>query len=321
MAGAAVRLESVSTTARILPEAATIPATDGVALQSYVYVPRAEARCSALVLPGIGVPQRAFRHFASWLALHGIRTVTVDYRGMGESRGAAATGASLSIWAGRDAVGALRFTESFAAPVVLVGHSFGGQMLGFSNEFRRLQAAVLVCSSFGQARHWNRLSRLKIAAYWRAILPLAAALFEAVPGWTGLGEALPHGVAREWARWGRTEDWLLSHVDGARARYRAFDRPLRAYAIEDDPIAPPRAVSDLLQQFDAARVDRVDLAPADLGLTKLGHFGLFRPGPAERIWRDIAAFAFEHSAAPRPDACALSRGAFPSVTARALALQ
>jgi hypothetical protein len=34
-------------------------------------------------------------------------------------------------------------------------------------------------------------------------------------------------------------------------------------------------------------------------LTKLGHFGLFRPGPAERIWRDIAAFALEHSAAAR----------------------
>jgi predicted alpha/beta hydrolase len=283
----------VSEVARSSIEVVQISAVDGMALTGYVYHPEAEARFSVLVLPGIGVPQRVFRGLASWLAAHAIRAVTVDYRGMGESaaRRAAVESATLTAWASSDAVGALRFAESFGNPVVLVGHSFGGQALGFSDEFRRLAGAVLVGSQFGQARHWDGLARLKVAAYWRAILPLSAALCDVVPAWTGLGEALPRGVAREWARFGRTHDWLLSHVPGARERYAAFDRPLRAYAMTDDPIAPPRAVSALLGCFRATSVERIDLSPEALGVKRLGHLGPFRSGAGERIWPELEAFA------------------------------
>jgi predicted alpha/beta hydrolase len=129
-------------------DSVTISATDGLSLTGRLYEPRGTPAFHLLLLPGIGVPQRVFRHLATWLAERGVRVVSVDYRGMGESRhaeGAVAT-ASLSHWAARDAVGALRFTERLAAggPVLLLlAHSFGGQVLGFSAEFRRLQAAIL----------------------------------------------------------------------------------------------------------------------------------------------------------------------------------
>ena len=58
----------------------------------------------------------------------------------------------------------------------------------------------------------------------------------------------------------------------------------------DDDIAPPRAVSDLLGRFRATAVDRIDLAPSDLALPKIGHMGLFRPGAPERIWREMFDF-------------------------------
>jgi predicted alpha/beta hydrolase len=271
----------------------TIEATDGANLRGNVYEPEGEPAYQLLVFPGIGVPQRVFRHIARWFAGNGVRVVTFDYRGMGASKldQFALQTASLTTWATRDAVGALRFVEqSSKAPVVLLGHSFGGQALGFSDEFRRLQGAILVGSQFGLARHWDGLARVKIAAYWNLILPASAAVYEVVPGWTGLGERLPRGVAREWARWGRTREWLLPHVEGAERRYATFDRPIRAYAMTDDDIAPPRGVSDLLGRFRAAEVERVDLAPSDLSLPKIGHIGLFRPGAPERIWKEMFDF-------------------------------
>jgi predicted alpha/beta hydrolase len=287
--------ESSSPTLR----AASIPTPDGIELSSVIYEPSARPRFDMLALPGIGVPQRVFRHLGRWLSERGVRVTTVDYRGMGVSPrdGRALATASLTNWAS-DAVNALRFTEELAngGPVVLLGHSFGGQVLGFSDEFRRVRAAILVGSQFGQARHWDGRARVRVAAFWYLLLPVAAALYPTVPGWLGLHETLPSGVAREWARWGRTRDWLLPHVPGAAARFAAFDRPLRAYAMVDDPIAPPRAVTALLERFRATPVERIDLTPKELGLERLGHMGLFRPGATERIWGELLAYAELHAA-------------------------
>ncbi len=273
---------------------ASIVATDGIELAARVYEPVQKPSFDMLILPGIGVPQRLFRHLGTWLAGEGVRVVTIDYRGMGESTvdpRAVAT-ASLTTWARCDAVGALRFVEETGrgAPIVLLGHSFGGQAIGLSDEFRRVAAAILVGSGFGQARHWDGVTRVKIASYWRVILPMAAAMWQVVPPWVLLGQPLPRGVAREWARWGRTRDWLLAHVDHAEARYAAFDRPIRAYAVADDDIAPPRAVADLLRCFRQAPLERIDIAPRDLDLPSLGHVGLFRPGQAQLVWREFLAY-------------------------------
>ena len=181
--------------------------------------------------------------------------------------------------------------------MVLLGHSFGGQALGFSDEFRRLQGAILVGSRFGQARHWDGLARARIAAYWNLILPASIAVFEIVPGWTGLGVPLPRGVAREWASWGRTREWLLPHVEGAERRYATFDRPIRAYAMIDDDIAPASSGfgSTGTVPHDRGRTHRSRSCRS--GAPKIGHMGLFRPGGTERIWEEMFDFGTASRAA------------------------
>src|SRR5262245_13366779 len=58
--------------------AVTIEATDRVNLRGCVYEPPGEPVYQLLVLPGIGVPQRVFRHLATWFAGNGVRVVTID---------------------------------------------------------------------------------------------------------------------------------------------------------------------------------------------------------------------------------------------------
>lgn len=262
-----------------------IHANDGLELDGSLFEPAQPARSTVLVLPGIGYPRRYFRHVATWLADRGARVLTVDYRGMWGSGGSDGVAtASLTRWARADAVGALRFAQArFGGPVALLAHSFGGQMVGFDPAFREVTAVATVGSGFGLASHYDGIMRAYVGLSWWVTLPAAAAAFRRVPGWVGLGAPLPRGVAREWSRWGRSPDWLLSHVDGAAETYARFDRPLLAWRATDDPIASPRATAALLARLVRAPVRYEQIAPRELGLWRIGHGGLVSPA-AESLW-------------------------------------
>ncbi len=163
-------------------------------------------------------------------------------------------------------------------------------MLGLADPLQRVQAAILVGSQLGHPRNWDGLSRWKIAAYWYLILPVACSLFDPLPAFVGFGTPLPRGVAAEWAKWGRSPDWFLSWESNASGTFSAFARPILAYTVSDDAIAPPRATQALLQRLRSAEITERNVTPEDLGLRRLGHMGLFKPGPQESIWRDMLDF-------------------------------
>ena len=288
------RSSTVSASRKATSNAVSIPAVDGHPLGGRVYEPTGRTDATILALPGIGVPQRVFRHVGDWLAQRGVRLVSVDYRGVGESasQDGIAT-ATLSKWALADAVGALRFVrDQYATTPVMLGHSFGGQALGIAEELHDVRAAIFVGSQLGHPQHWDGLGRLKVELFWRALLPVTTRFFNPIPKWV-VGEELPGGVAREWLRWGRSDDWLMTYIEGADARYASFSRPILAYAISDDDIAPPRAVDDLLRRFASADVRRVDITPKSLGRSSIGHVGLFRPTNAARVWKQWLDFTKE----------------------------
>jgi predicted alpha/beta hydrolase len=274
-----------------------LTAVDGVRLAARLFDTNGPAQMTAVMLAGIGVPQRAFRHLAAWLSRNGVRCLTLDFRGVGESAdmpGAMAT-ARLPTWAQVDAVAALEYAESrWSEPVVLIGHSFGGQVVGLTEAARRFRAVVMLTTGFGLSRHFDGIGRLLVELYWRAILPFACALFEVLPPAFAFGNRLPRGVAKDWARYGRSPDWFLTSEPGAAACLAAFDRPVLSFSAGDDGIVPPRAVEEFAGLLVAAPVERRHVEPADFGMDEIGHVGLFRPGPLESEWRYALEFLRGH---------------------------
>jgi len=275
----------------------TILARDAQPLAATCFEPHSgPVLANVLFLPGIGVPRRAFRWVGAWLADRGIRSLSFDYRGMGDSLvGGALASASLSVWATQDATAALAYArDRFEDDPVLVAHSFGGQALGLSSELHRVRGAILVGSQLGHVRHWHGLDRLRVELFWRAILPLASLVSNPIPKWA-VGEPLPVGVAREWARWGTSPDWLFSYVPDARERFAAFRAPLVAYGAWDDTIAPPSSVDALLACFTGTRAERVRIERGELPSPNVGHFGLLRPVPGSSVWPRFRRFVLECS--------------------------
>ena len=109
-------------------------ADDGRGLAARLHAPAGEARASVVIHGATATPRRYYDRFARWLAAKGFRVLTYDYRGVGGSRRASLRDddATARDWAERDAVAAVRrLREDFPdAPILMVGHSFGGQSLG-----------------------------------------------------------------------------------------------------------------------------------------------------------------------------------------------
>jgi len=297
----------------------TLPAADGFPLSALHLTPNrpdgADAEVSpaalrgAIVLAGaMGVRKRFYEPFAAYLAAGRFAVLTFDYRGIGDSLPGRLRGfdARLRDWGERDLEGALAWLAGRypGLPLLVVGHSVGGQILGLAPSIGRVDALLAIAAQSGHWRFWPGAWRTVIALFWYVGLPAMVAAFGYLPMRlvTG-GENVPAGVAREWARWGRHPDYVLSYARSRQADggdgevgndvratgaegYERFDRPLRAYGFTDDLLAPPRAVERLLSFYPRARCELRLLAPGDLGVRKVGHFASFRDGFRDTLWAE-----------------------------------
>jgi predicted alpha/beta hydrolase len=237
---------------------------------------------------------RFYRPFAEHLAGTGLRVLTYDYRGVGASRPETLRGfrATLTDWARKDARAAHHHVASRfpGEPVGIIGHSFGGQLVGLHDEAHAASGALFVGAQLGYFGHWPLVAQPRLAFLWHALVPALTSVFGYLPGKAGLGEDLPRGVAEEWALWCRSPDYLVSHHADAAARFARFDKPLLMMTFEDDDYAPENAVRALTDRLRAARLEHRAIAPGDHGGAPIGHFGFFRPRFRETLWADAAGF-------------------------------
>lgn len=254
---------------------------DGAKLDGTLYLPAASRGTAALVNGATGVPRRYYDAFARHLALRGIAVLTYDFRGHGrmEDRG------RLDLPAAIEALAAARPDDA----LVLVGHSLGGQLLGLAENVDRLRAALLVAVQSGHWRHWNGRRRLRMWLLWWVLIPGLSRLLGRFPGsWFGTAD-LPASVARSWARWGRSRHYVCD-ARGAplRPHNHRVAMPIRWLSFTDDDIAPFAAVEALRDYYPKARIERRHLAPGDLDLAAIGHFGWFRKSTPNQVWDNAA---------------------------------
>jgi len=263
----------------------TLTAPDGYRLGATTF---GAGERAVLILPATGVPQSYYAKFAAYLAERGFSVLTFDYRGIGRSLHGPLrrVNARMRDWALLDAGAAFRSLTH--KKIVVVGHSFGGQILGLLPEPERIHAAALVGSPSGYWRHWSLAGRLWVWPVTHVLLPTLPRLLGYLPmGAAGFGEDLPAGVAMEWATWCRHPRYVVGAL-GADASYARVRMPLRSYAITDDAFAPLPAVRGLLALYPNAKTQLCALRPETLKEKSIGHFGFFRERFRDSLWRETA---------------------------------
>lgn len=273
-----------------MPTVAEIAAADGYRLAGRVYEAGTPVRGVALIVAAMAVKQEFYAALASWLAARGWDVITFDYRGMGESAPASLKGfeADILTWAQQDCAAALAFAHERAAgrPLIWIGHSLGGQILAMTPGNELIAAAITVASGVGYWRENAYPLRRYSWWLWHVVVPIVTAICGYFPGrrLRIVGD-LPKGVIEQWSSWCRHPEYAIG-VEGGPMRdlYRKVTLPLLSISMTDDEYMSESNVAVLHGFYVNAHRNMRRIAPADLGMTRIGHFGFFRADVGKRLW-------------------------------------
>ena len=211
---------------------------------------------------------------------------------MGASAGTAlaAERARMSEWGRLDMPAALELLAQRypQLPLVTVGHSVGGQLVGCMPNHDRARAHVMIATSTGYWRRQRVPFRYQALIFWKLYGPLMLRRLGYVPRgvlWTG--ESLPRGVFLQWRRWCLTPASFGPELDEdlRDSQYAAVRAPLLAWGFSDDPITTPAAVEALLASYVNARIERRWTTPREAGGRAIGHHGFFAERHRDSLWR------------------------------------
>ena len=273
-------------------EPVTIQAIDGFPLAATWTLPDGDPRAVVIVNSAAAVPRGYYSSFAEFLAAAGFAVLAYDYRGIGESlpakslRGFPAT---MGDWARKDFAGVLVAADGRfpGLPRFVVGHSFGGQAVGFTPQAADVAGVVMVASQSGYWGHWPGLLKLWILPMWYMVIPALCHVWGYLPEWVGVGKGMPKGVALEWAKWGRHRHYAFGYLPEAKEQAAAFRAPILSFSIDGDTYAPRKSVAALLTYFSAADTEHRHLVPREVGFARIGHFGFFRKSH-QALWKPVA---------------------------------
>ena len=258
-------------------------ATDGFELRGTLFGEPAGARAGLLIVPAMGVPQRFYADFATWLAGQGSVVLCFDCRGIGASRHGPLRDlqADVLTWAEQDTAAALAFLDAQlvpSTPIHWLGHSLGGQILGLVPGRERISRVVTLGCGSGHWLHNVWKLRLTVGWLWFVVVPIALPLAGYFPGrrLRKIGD-LPRGVMAQGRRWCLAPDYLLG--DGGperREHYARITMPILWLSFTDDEYMSVRNTASI-HGFYAA-------APKTL---RIGHFGFFRKRFATTLWPEV----------------------------------
>lgn len=285
-----------------------LPTADGYQIGAIFYPalrPRSPRRV-AVLHGGAGIPAVRYRRFAHFLAEWGIPVITYDYRGIGLSRPPVLRGfqATIEDWAEYDSAAAISWLrERFPRDeIVGISHSIGCLALGGAPNAGEQARVVLVGAHTGYYGDYRPLYRLHMAFAWHGLMPALTRFVGYFPAdRLGLGEALPAGMALEWAE-RRQPDLRVTDlkVNGAEPagerRLRLLEHcaslqcPALAISISDDAFATVGGTKRLLSYFpNLSLAQHLVFSPPDAQVRRIGHFGFFRRTVGTTLWPRLLA--------------------------------
>jgi predicted alpha/beta hydrolase len=268
---------------------------DGAEIVLRTFEPAPPVLGSVVIGGAMGVRQDYYAPFARWLAGQGWRVTTFDYRGHGlslpEGRSLRDVRADLFDWA-RDYEAVVEHAHAALPqrPLYLLGHSLGAQLPGLLGNAHKVSGLLSVAAGSGYWRENAPQLKRMIWSFWWVLVPLATRLCGYFPGrrLRKVGD-LPRGVILQWRRWCLDPQYSVgAEGEAVRQRYASVRFPVLALSFTDDELMTLRGTHSLVDLYANAQREVRRIAPADLALRRIGHFGPFRSEQETVLWPRMA---------------------------------
>ncbi|MDB5227777.1 MAG: hypothetical protein JWN78_1970 [Bacteroidota bacterium] len=233
---------------------------------------------------GTCIPQKVYWSYAEFLAQNGYITITYDYSDAEKYT----SDVSHTAW--------IKDMESVFDYVLqtypslqkyVVGHSSGGQLIGYMNNCDQIDKIFLVASANGYIKNLNKTMQFLMRMFWCVIVPFSVRAYGYMNNKLfGKNGGFPKNIILELRSWCFEKDFFLPFFNSKNIQqhYHKILKPVVAYHLADDVIANKKSCEYIYDLYANAPRKFETLRAEDHGLKKFGHRGFFHPAAEKTLW-------------------------------------
>lgn len=275
-----------------------VQCADGVILKGLLLLPQ-QPKAIIQFNGGTAAKKEFYLPFLEFLAQNGFAVALWDYRGSGESAPQNLKECNFNFldYGTKDMPTIKKYLQTKFAdlPLLVVGHSVGGQQLGFMDSLEGIKGFVGFAVSTGYFGYMPLAYRLQATYFFYLFTPLSISLTGYLKAKKfGYMEDLPRRVVTEWRDWCEKPSYFF-HPDFygktvPEGHFKNYNFPVHVFWATDDPISNQNSVATYWQHIQNTKpITLQKIQPHAYQQKKIEHFGFFKKGMKETLWQETIA--------------------------------
>ncbi len=262
----------------------TILSASGKHIVLTIRMPEAATKGIIQLNTGTCIPQKTYWKFAEYLTRNGYITIAYDYTDANNY----SSDVSHPAW--------IKDMESVFDFIIktypnfkkyMVGHSSGGQLVGYTNNCNKIDKLFLVACSNGYIKNLNLPTRIGMHFFWKIIVPFSIKKYGYMNNRLfGTSGGFPKNIILELRSWCFQSDFFISFFKDKKieSHYHTIKNPVKAYHLSDDTIANRKSCEYILNLYTYAEKSIETLDAKDFGMKKFGHRGFYHASAERLLW-------------------------------------
>lgn len=246
--------------------------------------PKNTAKGIVQINTGTCIPQRIYWKFAEFLTKNGYITITYDYSDSANYT----SEVSHTAWI-KDLESVFDFViENYSEfKKYIVGHSSGGQLIGYMNNAKNADKIFLVASSNGYIKYLSIIPRIGLYFLWKIVVPFSIKKYGFMNNKPfGIGGGFPKNIILELRSWCQNPGFFIPFFKekNISSYYHTIKSPVKAYHLKDDAITTKASCQYILDLYVNANKSFETLDATNYKMRKFGHRGFFFSSAEEKLW-------------------------------------